>query len=78
MILVKRRIPEPITGEFLIRKSKPARVCRTHLHVMDGDVTAARLLLVPGHETVGTVIDVEHGVDPIPRFWRSLARPQVP
>jgi D-arabinose 1-dehydrogenase-like Zn-dependent alcohol dehydrogenase len=44
---------------------------------MDGDVTAARLLLVPGHETVGTVIDVEHGVDPIPR-WRSLARPQVP
>lgn len=63
LILVKRRIPEPSTGEILIRIEACA-VCRTDLHVIDGDLTAARLPLVPGHEIVGTVIDVGQGVDP--------------
>ncbi|PSH63034.1 alcohol dehydrogenase [Phyllobacterium brassicacearum] len=63
LILKRRRIPEPGTGEILI-KIEACAVCRTDLHVIDGDLTEARLPLVPGHEIVGIVIDVGGGVDP--------------
>jgi len=63
LILVRRKIPKPSAGEILI-KVEACAVCRTDLHVIDGDLTAARLPLVPGHEIVGTVIDVGEGVDP--------------
>jgi alcohol dehydrogenase, propanol-preferring len=63
LILVRRKIPKPSVGEILI-KIEACAVCRTDLHVVDGDLTNARLPLVPGHEIVGTVIDVGEGVDP--------------
>jgi propanol-preferring alcohol dehydrogenase len=37
-------------------------VCRTDLHVVDGELTAPKLPIVPGHEIVGRVESVGHGV----------------
>ena len=46
--------PEPGPGEVLIRVHA-CGVCRTDLHVVDGDLTEPKLPLVPGHQIVGTV-----------------------
>ena len=54
--------PEPGSGQLLI-KVHACGVCRTDLHVVDGDLTEPKLPLVPGHEVVGRVaalgVDVE-------------------
>ena len=60
LILVKRRIPEPSTGEILIRIAACA-VCRTDLHVIDGELTNAKLPIIPGHEIVGYVDEIGAG-----------------
>lgn len=46
--------PEPGPGEVLVRVESCA-VCRTDLHVMDGDLTEPKLPLILGHEIVGRV-----------------------
>ncbi len=46
--------PAPGPGEVLIRVGACA-VCRTDLHIADGELAAPRLPLVPGHQIVGTV-----------------------
>jgi len=46
--------PKPSAGQLLIRVHACA-VCRTDLHVIDGELTRPKLPLVPGHEIVGTV-----------------------
>ena len=38
-------------------------VCRTDLHVVDGELPEPKLPLVPGHEIVGTVVEAGAGVD---------------
>jgi propanol-preferring alcohol dehydrogenase len=50
------RVPDPVPdrGEILVRVSCCA-VCRTDLHVVDGDIPARRMPLVPGHQVVGRV-----------------------
>jgi propanol-preferring alcohol dehydrogenase len=55
---ISRPIPAP--DELLLRVHACA-VCRTDLHVVDGDLPNPRLPLIPGHEVVGTV--VERGKD---------------
>jgi propanol-preferring alcohol dehydrogenase len=52
--LVRRDRPVPGPGEVLVRVHKCA-VCRTDLHVVDGDLTAPKEHIVPGHEVIGTV-----------------------
>src|SRR5437762_9142089 len=49
-------IPEPTpgSGEILIRIDA-CGVCRTDLHVVDGELTQPKLPLVPGHEIVGSI-----------------------
>jgi propanol-preferring alcohol dehydrogenase len=47
-------VPQPGPGQVLIEVSA-CGVCRTDLHVVDGDLTAGRTPLVPGHEIVGRV-----------------------
>jgi propanol-preferring alcohol dehydrogenase len=47
--------PQPESGEILIRVEACA-VCRTDLHVVDGELPNPKLPLVPGHEIVGRVI----------------------
>jgi propanol-preferring alcohol dehydrogenase len=60
--LIEKDIPEPMPGEGqLLIKVHTCGVCRTDLHVVDGDLTEPVLPLVPGHQIVGTVIDASHG-----------------
>ena len=47
-------VPQPAAGEILLRISVCA-VCRTDLHVIEGDLPSKRLPLVPGHMIVGNV-----------------------
>jgi propanol-preferring alcohol dehydrogenase len=53
--LTERAIPEPAPTELLI-KVHACGVCRTDLHVVDGDLPNPKLPLIPGHEIVGTVL----------------------
>jgi len=48
--------PKPGTGQLLIQVHACA-VCRTDLHVVDGELTQPKLPLIPGHEIVGTVAE---------------------
>jgi propanol-preferring alcohol dehydrogenase len=47
-------VPEPGPGELLL-EVLACGVCRTDLHIADGELAAPRLPLVPGHEIVGRV-----------------------
>ena len=47
-------VPKPAAGEVLLRVHACA-VCRTDLHVVDGELPDPKLPLVPGHQIVGTV-----------------------
>src|SRR3954453_77934 len=47
--------PEPAEGEILIEVST-CGVCRTDLHIVDGELTEPKLPLVLGHQIVGRVI----------------------
>ena len=47
--------PSPGPDQLLIRV-RYCGVCRTDLHVVDGELKDAKLPLVPGHEVVGTVV----------------------
>jgi alcohol dehydrogenase, propanol-preferring len=47
-------VPEPGAGQVLLRVHCCA-VCRTDLHVVDGELPDPKLPLVPGHQIVGTV-----------------------
>jgi alcohol dehydrogenase, propanol-preferring len=52
--LEERALPQPSAGEILVRVCACA-VCRTDLHVVDGELPARRSPIVPGHEIVGRV-----------------------
>jgi propanol-preferring alcohol dehydrogenase len=54
----------PGVGEVLIRV-RACGVCRTDLHVVDGELPHPRLPLIPGHEIVGTVEAVGPNVERI-------------
>lgn len=56
--------PDPVAGpgEIVVRVEACA-VCRTDLHVVDGDLTEPKLPLIPGHEIVGIVDSCGEGVD---------------
>lgn len=60
--LVERETPKPAAGQMLVRVCACA-VCRTDLHVVDGDLTEPKLPIVPGHEIVGRVVETGAGVD---------------
>ena len=55
-------IPAPGPGQVQIRVHACA-VCRTDLHVVDGDLTQPKLPLIPGHEIIGTITALGPGVD---------------
>jgi propanol-preferring alcohol dehydrogenase len=52
--LVERPIPRPGPGEVLV-EVEVCGVCRTDLHVVEGDLAPQRPEIVPGHEVVGRV-----------------------
>ncbi len=55
-------VPRPGPGQVLIRV-RACGVCRTDLHVVDGELAGPRLPLIPGHEIVGTVAGAGRGAD---------------
>lgn len=61
LVLLQRQDPLPGAGEILVRVEACA-VCRTDLHVVDGDLSSPKLPLVPGHEIMGRVEAVGEGV----------------
>ncbi|TAX72976.1 zinc-binding alcohol dehydrogenase family protein [Rhizobium leguminosarum] len=58
--LVERADPPASPGHVVV-KVEACGVCRTDLHVCDGDLSQPKLPLVPGHEIVGTVIATGEG-----------------
>lgn len=60
--LVDRPTPEPGPEEILVRVDV-CGVCRTDLHIVEGDLTPHRDHVVPGHEVVGHVDAVGDRVD---------------
>jgi propanol-preferring alcohol dehydrogenase len=55
-------VPVPGAGELLVRVLA-CGVCRTDLHVTEGDLPVHRPAVVPGHEVVGEVAGLGDGVD---------------
>src|SRR5271165_3447381 len=60
--LVKRPDPLPSVGEVRVQVAA-CGVCRTDLHVVDGELPDPKLPIVPGHEIVGRIDAVGEGVD---------------
>lgn len=54
LVLVERPVPEPAGREIRVRVST-CGVCRTDLHLAEGDLAPHGPEVVPGHEVVGTV-----------------------
>ncbi len=57
-------LPTPVPGpNQLLIQVHACAVCRTDLHVVDGELTQPKLPLIPGHEIVGTVAELGDGVN---------------
>ncbi len=73
--LVARDRPEPEPGPGEVRlRVRACGVCRTDLHVCDGELPSPKLPLVPGHEIVGVVDRLGAGVSE----WTPGQRVGVP
>ena len=59
---MKRTVPSPGAGEVLLRVLA-CGVCRTDLHILDGELTGPKLPLVPGHEIIGAVEQAGEAAD---------------
>jgi alcohol dehydrogenase, propanol-preferring len=55
-------VPEAALGEVLVSVNA-CGVCRTDLHLVDGELAEPKLPLVPGHQIIGTVVSAGDGVD---------------
>lgn len=66
--LRRAELPDPVPGpgQVLIRVHA-CGVCRTDLHIFDGELAAPKLPLVPGHQIVGTVVGAGEGRSVSPR-----------
>lgn len=60
--LTELPLPVPGRGQILL-KIRACGVCRTDLHVVDGDLAEGKMPIVPGHEIVGTVSALGPGAD---------------
>ncbi|MGN6254674.1 MAG: zinc-dependent alcohol dehydrogenase family protein [Solirubrobacterales bacterium] len=54
--------PEPAPGQVLL-DVRACGVCRTDLHIVDGELSEPKLPLVPGHQIVGVVRTVGEGAE---------------
>jgi propanol-preferring alcohol dehydrogenase len=72
--LIPERRPDPTPGPGqLLLDVKACAVCRTDLHIIDGDLPDVPVPIVPGHEIVGEVITGGEGTD-----WQPGQRLGVP
>ncbi|MBR0567502.1 zinc-dependent alcohol dehydrogenase family protein [Azoarcus sp. L1K30] len=59
--LVERERPQPAAGQILLQV-EACGVCRTDLHLIDGELPDPALPVIPGHEIVGRVVALGEGV----------------
>lgn len=70
-----RELPDPLPGASEVRvRIDACGVCRTDLHVVDGELPGVRTPLIPGHEIVGVVDRVGENVTE----WETGERVGVP
>ena len=69
---IELRTPSPGRGEILVRV-RTCGVCRTDLHVAEGDLPARHPRIVPGHEIVGVVDECGPGCTRLPPRARGSA-----
>jgi len=63
-LLVAADVPPPLPGPGqLLIAVRACAVCRTDLHVVDGELSEPKLPLIPGHEIIGTVVEPGADVD---------------
>ncbi len=60
LALIEREIPVPGPGEVRLRV-RACGVCRTDLHLAEGDLAPRRARVVPGHEIVGVIDELGEG-----------------
>ncbi len=59
-------VADPVAGDGqVLVKVGACGLCRTDLHVVDGELTHPKLPLIPGHQIVGEVIETGAGVDTV-------------
>jgi propanol-preferring alcohol dehydrogenase len=69
--LLLTELPDPAPGPGEIRvKVSACAICRTDLHVIEGDLPVRRMPLIPGHQAVGTVDAAGAGASRFPRGAR--------
>jgi alcohol dehydrogenase, propanol-preferring len=61
LVIRERQVPQPAAGDILVEIAA-CGVCRTDLHVVDGELPRPKLPIVPGHEIVGRVAQIGEGV----------------
>ena len=62
--LTAAELPAPHPGpQQVLIAVRACAVCRTDLHVVDGELADAKLPLVPGHEIIGTVVEKGKGAE---------------
>ncbi len=61
LLMREHSLPAPGAGELLV-EVKACGVCRTDLHVVDGELPHPKLPIVPGHEVVGRVAAIGQAV----------------
>jgi propanol-preferring alcohol dehydrogenase len=69
LVMRERPVPQPTSGEILVEVAA-CGVCRTDLHVVDGELPRPKLPIVPGHEIVGSVVATGQGVSGFARGER--------
>ncbi len=62
LLLTNRPRPQPGPGELLIRVSY-CGVCRTDLHILDGELEGGTRPVIPGHQVTGVVEDLGPGTE---------------
>jgi propanol-preferring alcohol dehydrogenase len=62
LVAVELPVPQPGPNQVLIRV-QACGVCRTDLHIFDGELPDPKLPLILGHEVVGTVVKAGNGVE---------------
>jgi alcohol dehydrogenase, propanol-preferring len=73
--LCPERRPDPLPGSGEVRlRIRACGVCRTDLHVVDGELPQARPSIIPGHEIVGVVEAIGPGVEGV-RIGDRLGAP---
>ena len=74
LALVDRPMPKPGKGEVLVRVHA-CGVCRTDLHVVEGELPPRKQPVIPGHQVVGTIKRLGPGAS---RFGCRRCRPRPP